>query len=96
MSFLSPLLWSFLPARLTHFILPTLSQILPAVFPPAQRGSPTYTRNYRYAYTLVVTLYLSYSFVSDGASIAGEDWYALLGVGRLAEDDTLRKAFRTL
>lgn len=98
MSLLSPLLWSFLPSRITHFILPYLTQSLPAIFPAAQQGSPEYARNYRYAYTLVVTLYLGYSFLSEsGASNdTGDDWYRLLEVGRLAEDGELKKAFRKL
>ena len=94
MSLLPPLLWSFLPSPLTHLLLPHLSSLLPAILPPSPRHTQTYAHNYRLVFTLVVLSYLAYTFVADRAGPV--DFYALLGVGIGADDDVLRRAFRTL
>ena len=91
---LSPLLWSFVPSQLTHILLPYLVSTFPGLFLPSPRGSPTYAYNYRIVYTLVVTAYLVYSFVGQGGG--GQDWYALLQVARTADDEVIKKAFRSL
>ncbi|ORY32270.1 DnaJ domain-containing protein [Naematelia encephala] len=97
---LTPVLWCFLPSQITHFILPHLSSNFPAIFPPAPRNSPSYARNYRLAFTGVVVLWLSWTFMREGSSrgeqVLVEDWYALLGVARDVDDDGLKRAFRTL
>lgn len=95
MSILAPFLWSLLPAQLTHVILPYLSTSLPSIFPPSPRGSPTYAHNHRIASTLLVIGYVGYSFLSDGHDDLG-DWYELLRVETGTDDDSLRRAFRTL
>jgi hypothetical protein len=96
MSALAPLLWALLPSQLTHLALPYLTSSLPSLFPPAPRGSPLYARNFRWAFSGIVVGYLALSFVREGGDSAVEDWYALLGVSREADDETLRKAFRGL
>ncbi|RSH90380.1 hypothetical protein EHS25_000985 [Saitozyma podzolica] len=96
MSAFAPLLWALLPSQLTHLALPYLTSSLPSLFPPAARGSPLYARNFRWAFSGIVVGYLALSFVREGGDGAVEDWYALLGVNREADDETLRKAFRGL
>ena len=94
MSLLAPLLWSLVPSQLTHILLPHLSSSLPFIFPPSPRGSPIYTQNYNILFTFLVLAYLAYSFASDSGEV--DNWYTLLGVGTSVDDDSLRKAFRTL
>ena len=93
MSVLSPLLWSFLPSQLASVLLPYATQLLPALFPPAPRGSPLYARNHRWVYTALIVGYLGWTWKAGDSS---DDWYAMLDVPRWAEDDELKKAFRTL
>jgi hypothetical protein len=93
-SYLTPLMWSFLPGKITEIILPTLSSTFPALLPPAQRGSDPWRANYRRVLTAVVVLALAYNFATQAAG--GMDWYDLLGVGPRAGDDELRRAFRQL
>ncbi|KAK8865933.1 hypothetical protein IAR55_001082 [Kwoniella newhampshirensis] len=95
-SLFTPLLWSFLPSQLTHVLLPYLSSCVPALLPPSPRHTSTYVRNYRLVFTGVVCVWLAYSFFTDEDKIKGDDWYALLGVGRDVDDDGLRRAFRSL
>lgn len=102
MSFLTPLLLSVVPSPLTHQLIPHLSTYLPQIFPPSPPGSPGYQRNFRHVFTLVIGAYLVWSFgwgaAGSGEAESGEagDWYALLGVGRGAGEDELKRAFRTL
>jgi hypothetical protein len=95
---LTPLLWSFLPPQITHAILPTLSSSLPHLLPPALRGSPGYARNYRLVSTAVVVIWLGWTIASplERAPASDTNWYDLLDVGRGADEDGLKKAFRTL
>ncbi|WWC86250.1 uncharacterized protein L201_001123 [Kwoniella dendrophila CBS 6074] len=96
-SLLSPLLWSFLPAQITHQILPYLTQFVPAIFPAAPRGSPTYIRNYRIAFTGVICTYLAYTFyTNEKDKNIREDFYGLLGVSTDVDEDGLKKAYRNL
>ncbi|KAL7424478.1 hypothetical protein Q5752_000162 [Cryptotrichosporon argae] len=95
-SLLGPLIWSFLPSTLAHSLLPHLSTRLPALFPPAPRGSPAYARNHRHALTLLVVGWLACAAAFATDSDAEDDWYALLGVGWRATDDELRRAWRGL
>ncbi|WWD09421.1 hypothetical protein V865_007545 [Kwoniella europaea PYCC6329] len=96
-SLLTPFLWSFLPGQITHQLLPYLSSSLPGIFPPASRGSPTYLRNYRIAFTGVICTYLAYTFYTGETSQnIREDFYALLGVNKDVDEDGLKKAYRTL
>ncbi|WVQ70933.1 hypothetical protein IAR50_000458 [Cryptococcus sp. DSM 104548] len=95
MSFLiSSLLASFLPSSITTILLPHLSTNLPAIFPPAPKGSPVYARNYRVAFTGVICVWQAYAFFKDG--LGSEGWYELLGVTKDADDDELKKAFRLI
>ncbi|KAK4687998.1 hypothetical protein P7C73_g2105, partial [Tremellales sp. Uapishka_1] len=91
---LTPLLLTVVPSQLTHFLLPHLSATLPQLLPPSPKGSPTYQRNFKLVFTAVISLWLAYSFVSNGNDELS--WYDVLGVARDADDDGLRKAFRTL
>lgn len=93
MSLASPFLWYLIPSQLTGILIPYASQVLPGIFPPAQKGSPVYARNYRWIYTALIVGYLAWTWTSVDS---GDDWYALLGVPRWAEDEDLKKAFRTL
>ncbi|WWC58733.1 uncharacterized protein I303_101277 [Kwoniella dejecticola CBS 10117] len=94
---LTPLLWSFLPGQISHQILPYLSSFLPGLFPPSPRDSPKYLRNYRIAFTGVVSLYLAYTlYKGEDTQSTAEDYYALLGVSTNVDDDGLKKAYRTL
>ncbi|WVW82306.1 hypothetical protein I302_104312 [Kwoniella bestiolae CBS 10118] len=96
-SLLTPLLWSFLPSQITHQILPYLSSSLPGIFPSAQRGSPTYLRNYRLAFTGVICTYLAYTFYKgEGGQDFKEDYYALLDVNKGVDEDGLKRAYRNL
>jgi hypothetical protein len=92
-SLVTPLLWSFVPSQLANVLLPYASQIVPSLFPPAPKGSPIYARNYRWVYTTLIVGYLAYTWTSGDN---GDDWYAMLGVPRWADDDDLKKSFRTL
>jgi len=91
----SSLLWYFLPTQLTQAALPYLSSALPALLPPAAKGSPGYVSNFRKVYTALVIGYVLWTFAQTDLGW-GEDMYALLGVDRSAGDDSLRKAFRTM
>ncbi|WWC66262.1 uncharacterized protein I206_100163 [Kwoniella pini CBS 10737] len=96
-SLLTPLLWSFLPAQITHQILPYLSSFLPNVFPTSPRGSPTYLRNYRIAFTGVICTYLAYTlYKGENSQSSTEDYYALLGVSKQVDEDGLKRAYRNL
>lgn len=92
---LTSFLASFLPSQITTAILPYLSANLPAIFPPAPRGSPRYLHNYRLAFTGVICIWQGYSFLKDGLG-NGDDWYRLLNVQGNADEDALKSAFRTL
>ena len=94
MSLLAPFLWSLIPSQLTHILIPHLTTSLPSIFPPSPRGTPVYTYNYNILFTFLVIAYLAYSFASDSGDV--DNWYSLLGVDTSADDDSLRKAFRTL
>ncbi|ODO07262.1 hypothetical protein L198_00841 [Cryptococcus wingfieldii CBS 7118] len=95
MSFLiSSLLASFLPSQITTILLPHLSSNLPTIFPPAPKGSPTYARNYRVAFTGVICVWQAYTLAKGG--LGGEGWYGLLGVTKSADEDELKKAFRLI
>ncbi|ODN84457.1 hypothetical protein L202_00404 [Cryptococcus amylolentus CBS 6039] len=95
MSFLiSSLLASFLPSQITTILLPHLSSNLPTIFPPAPKGSPTYARNYRVAFTGVICVWQAYTLAKGG--LGGEGWYGLLGVTKSADEDDLKKAFRLI
>lgn len=93
MSLLSPLLWSFVPSQLAAVLIPYASQVLPSLFPPAPKGTPVYARNYRWIYSSLIVGYLAWTWCSGDDS---DNWYALLGVPRWADDDALKKAFRNL
>jgi len=93
MSMLSPLLWSFVPSQLASVLVPYATQIFPPLFPPAAKGTPLYARNYRWVYTSLIIGYLAWTW-SSGDN--GDDWYSMMGVPRWADDDTLKRAFRTL
>ncbi|ORX35945.1 DnaJ domain-containing protein [Kockovaella imperatae] len=95
-SFITPLLWAFVPSYLTSQALPILSTYLPGVFPPSSPGSPAYARNYRVTFTLFVCGYLVWSFFNSGGVKPDQNWYTLLAVSRDAEDERLKTAFRTL
>lgn len=92
-SLLSPLLWSFVPQQLAGVLIPYASQILPSLFPPAPKGSPAYARNYRWVYTALIVGYLAWTWTSGDNA---DDWYEMLQLPRWADDDQLKKAFRTL
>lgn len=95
MSYLSPLLWAFLPPQLTQILLPFASQFLPFLFPPSAPGSQGYRRNYRLLFTTLVTLWLAYTFVTQSED-RGRSYYDVLGVGYGAGEGELKKAFRGL
>jgi len=94
-SYLSTLMWSFLPGRIAQTILPTLSSTFPRLLPPAPPGTEAWRHNYRRVLTAVVILALAYNSFSVMRA-ADVDWYDLLGVGPRAGDDELRRAFRQL
>lgn len=93
-SYITPLLWSFLPDKITTALLPRLSASFPQLLPPSPPGSDTWRRNYRNVLTAVVVLALGYNFASQAS---GErDWYDLLGVGPRSGEDEMKKAYRKL
>ena len=95
MSLLTPLLFSFLPGQITHLLVPRISSALPQLLPPAPKGTPAYARNYRLVFTLVILLYVAYTFRAEDSG-SEEEWYSLLGLRRDADDDAIRRAFRSL
>lgn len=95
MSYLSPILWAFLPPQLTQFLLPFASQLLPQILPPAAPGTSLYRRNYRLVFTALVTLWLGYTFVTQ-TEHRERTYYDTLGVGYGAGEAELKKAFRAL
>lgn len=95
MSYLSPLLWAFLPPQLTQILLPYVSAFLPFLFPPSSPGSPQYRKNYRLLFTTLVTLWLGYTFVTQSEE-RSRSYYDVLGVGYGAGEGELKKAFRGL
>jgi hypothetical protein len=85
--------WTFLPDVLTHHIL-RLSNSIPFLpHPPPQPNTPAYATRYRYVFSFVVLAFLSYNLV-EGARAMEPNFYEMLGVGPLAEDQTLKLAFR--
>lgn len=93
MSYLSPVLWAFLPPQLTTALLPLATSVLPALFPPSPPGSPQYKRNYRLVFTLLVASWLAYAFASREPQTT---CYDVLGVAYPASATELRRAFRSL
>lgn len=100
MSLLGSLAYSLLLPQAVHVVLPRLSSLVPSLLPPAPSGTLQYRRNYRWAFSAVLILWLAYSFIQEGRGAEGynvvEDWYALLGIPRNASEDTVKKAFRSL
>lgn len=95
MSYLSPLLWAFLPPQLTQILLPYVSSTLPFLFPPSSPGTPGYRRNYRLLFTALVTLWLGYTFITQSEE-RSRSYYDVLGVSYGAGEAELKKAFRGL
>jgi DnaJ domain len=77
--------WAFLPDLATRYILRVSSSVK---FLPS-----SYATRYRCVYSFVVLVFLCYNLV-EGARTVEPNLYDMLGVNPLAEEQTLKLAFR--
>ncbi|KAF7325665.1 J domain-containing protein [Mycena kentingensis (nom. inval.)] len=87
--------WAVIPHQATKYALQFLHQFL---FPllrrqPPQAGTFEYQRNYRWTFAVVVLGYLIYTLV-EGSRTMQPNFYEYLSVSPLADDATLKLAFR--
>ncbi|KZT05398.1 chaperone J-domain-containing protein [Laetiporus sulphureus 93-53] len=94
-SILSFIGWSYLPDIATRRLLPVYHHFYRVLLgrQPPPPGTPLYSRHYRYVYAFAVLSYLLYNFYEAAVSMS-PNYYELLGVDPVADENTLKLAFR--
>ncbi|GBE80777.1 chaperone J-domain-containing protein [Sparassis crispa] len=88
--------WSYLPDYATQHLLPIVhrhfyQRVLRRIPPPP--NTPLWWQHYRYVYAFTVFSYLCYNFRDAAVSMA-PNYYETLGVEPVADENTLKSAFR--